>query len=209
MEKTTFLLMGFALIISWGIVMMIFPRYWMQGQKMKYVLKENEFLKRASRRYELVKECNKTDKFFNLLRKCSYEDIDEFILAKIKNHFRVALDVSDGTNGFLVIYLFIGTLEGEIKDLLQKTFLEVFRGKGTVGRGILLFDSVIEKGQPAKAAIEKTIVDIGDSDFSRKCYFHAAEHLKNYITIQLGDIVESDFKTELKKELSRLKSLSV
>lgn len=206
MKEMVFVLSILSLIACAVILLIGIPKYQIRGIQIESLLRENRRLKRDSRRYELIKAYGTTSKFLGLLSQSSFEDIDEFILNRVRNCFR---DMLSSNNGFLSAYLFIETLDGKMKDLLKKHFLELFRDRGSLFRGISLSDSIVEKGQPVKNAIEKTIADIGDSDFTRKCYFHAAERLSAYIAIQLGDIVDADFKTELQNELKRIKTLTV
>lgn len=206
MKTVLDLLLIFALVISWGFLIVLIPRHWMRKYKLKYVLRENESLKRDSRRYALIKKYGTPAKFLELLRESSYEDIDDFVLGRIRNCFRGMMANSEG---FISAYLFVGTLEGDMYGLMQQTLLEVFREKGTMHIGGLIFDAITENGQHAKVELEKALVDLEDAEFSRKVYCHVEEYLKTYIEIDLGDIIANEFKSSLESELKRIQVLTI
>lgn len=122
-------------------------------------------LKSYKRRYELLKsfECDKEEKFLDLLKTSSYEDIDGLIIRRLSIAFNSILRNEEK---FLYLLNFVRSVKGALGNLLQSNFISAFKNLGEKKVAGLMLSAINSGNLESQNEIVHILQKIDDKSFS-------------------------------------------
>lgn len=159
------MLFACALIVFFALLIRV--RVKLESMKQK-LAKRNEVilaLKHYKRRYELLKsfECDKEEKFLELLKNSSYEDIDGLILRRLSISFNAVLRNEEK---FVYLLNFVRSVKGALGNLLQINFISAFKNLGEKKVARLMLIAINSGDLKSQEEIAHILQKIDDEMFS-------------------------------------------